>query len=435
MPPAVSVDVSRVCFRVRKPTGRAAACLSIALALAGGGTGAHADESAPASAPSSWTFGGFGTLGVVHSSEREADFTSNVLNPGTAGHSRRWSADVDSRLGAQLSWNPTPAWSAVLQLVSERSLTDSYIPMVEWANLKYQLTPDLSVRLGRIALPLFLAGDYRKVSYALPWVRPPVELYGAIPLTSSDGIDASYRWSMAGVNNTSQLSFGHADLDVGNQSHARARQLVGLSNLTTIGALTVRASVLNTKLDVDLARQLFDGLRQFGPQGVALADRYGVNAKRTSVTSIGFNYDPGEWFVMGEVARMKAHSFLGDKTASYLTGGYRYGNLTPYATYARVVANMETRVDGLSLAQLPPQLAGIAAQLNGGLNSLLSSVSRQQTSSVGLRWDFHANYGLTLQYDRLEPDAGSSGTLINVQPGFRADHAISVLSAALAFVF
>lgn len=431
MPPAVFADVSRLRSRARRRTIMSVAWLA-ALACAAA-PWARADDAAPV--PSSWTFGGFGTLGVVHSSEREADYTANVLNPGSAGHSRSWSADVDSRLGAQLSWNPDPAWSAVLQLVSERSLTDSYKPVVEWANIKYQVTPDLSLRVGRTALPLFLAGDYRKVSYALPWVRPPVELYGAIPLTSSDGVDASYRWSVAGINNTSQLSFGHADLDLGNAAHARARYLLGLSNTTTWGALTVRASVMNTELDVDLARQLFDGLRQFGPPGIALAERYGIDAKRTSVAALGFNYDPGNWFVMGEVARLRAHSVLGDKTAAYLSGGYRYGNLTPYATYSRVRADMETQVDGIDVSRLPPALAGVAAQLNGGLNRLLGAVARQHTSAAGLRWDFHSNYALTLQYDRVRTEPGSSGMFINVQPGFRSDHAISVLSAALDFVF
>jgi hypothetical protein len=96
-----------------------------------------------------------------------------------------------------MALNLDSKWSAVLQLVSERTLRDGYAPVVEWANLQYQVTPDLSVRVGRIALPLFLTGDYRKAGYALPWVRPPVELYGAIPLSNSDGVDASYRWQWA----------------------------------------------------------------------------------------------------------------------------------------------------------------------------------------------------------------------------------------------
>jgi len=95
------------------------------------------------------TVGGFGTLGVVHSSDKQSDFTANALNPGTAGYSHNWSTAVDSRAGIQMGVNLDGEWSAVLQLVTERTLNNGYGPVVEWANVKYQATPDLSLRLGR----------------------------------------------------------------------------------------------------------------------------------------------------------------------------------------------------------------------------------------------------------------------------------------------
>jgi hypothetical protein len=66
---------------------------------------------------------------------------------------RRWSTDVDSRLGAQLDATLARHWSAVLQVVGEQGLDNSYRPRVEWANIKYQATPELALRVGRIALP------------------------------------------------------------------------------------------------------------------------------------------------------------------------------------------------------------------------------------------------------------------------------------------
>ena len=64
-----------------------------------------------------WTFGGFGTLSAVHSSEKQADFSANPLNPGNAGASHDWSYGVDSRVGSQLAYNGGH-WSAVLQVVA-----------------------------------------------------------------------------------------------------------------------------------------------------------------------------------------------------------------------------------------------------------------------------------------------------------------------------
>jgi hypothetical protein len=396
---------------------------------------ARAGEAVDDGEPPRWTFGGFGTLGVAHSSERAADFTANVLHPGDAGYSRDWSAAVDSRLGMQLGVNLDSAWSAVLQLVSERTLRGGYAPKVEWASMQYQATPDLNLRVGRIALPLFLAGDYRKAGYALPWVRPPMELYGAIPLSNSDGVDASYRWRAGDANNVTQAFIGHTDLSLSPTARAQARALSGLSNTTTTGALTVRASVMTTRLSVDVARELFDGLRAFGPQGAALAARYDVNAVRADVAAVGFNYDPGAWFATGEIGRMNARSYLGDKTAAYLSAGYRVGDATPYLAYSVSHANTPTSTPGLDLAGLPPRQAAAGAQLNLGLNQLLAAIPRQRSVTAGVRWDLCPDYALKLQYDRITPQQGSTGTFINVQPGFRSGRPIAVLSAALDFVF
>jgi hypothetical protein len=53
--------------------------------------------------PSMFSFNAFGTLGVVHSSVDNADFTSSTLKPDGAGYSHAWSADVDSRVGSQVT--------------------------------------------------------------------------------------------------------------------------------------------------------------------------------------------------------------------------------------------------------------------------------------------------------------------------------------------
>ncbi|HEY5799430.1 MAG TPA: porin [Burkholderiaceae bacterium] len=382
-----------------------------------------------------WTLGGFGSIGAVHSSERRADFAANVLNPGRAGYTRRWSADVDSRLGAQAGVQFDERWSAVLQVVSERNLDGTFRPKVEWANLKYQATQDLSVRVGRIALPMMLASDYRKASYALPWVRPPVEVYGSVPISNSDGVDLSYRWSAGDLRNLTQVLAGRIDFRLNDTARLRADELVGFSNSTTAGALTVVVSGMRFSMSSALARDFFDAFRRFGPQGAAIADRYDLDRAMVKRYNVGASYDTGDWFVMGELGRVRADSFFGDKTPLYFSAGIRHGNLTPYATYGRVRANAPTRDPGLSLAGLPPPVAALAAGLNANLNGLLSTIAVQHSVAAGLRWDFRPDYAIKLQYDRIRTKAGSSGMLINVQPGFMSGKAVHVASVSLDFVF
>lgn len=418
------------------PRSKFAACVVIGLGLGQLAVMpvACADDDFDAGKPL-WSFGGFGSVGIVHSNERQADFSSTVLKANGAGFSHPWSVDVDSRFGAQLDVKRDARWSAVLQVISEQSVDNSYAPIVEWANIKYQATPDLSVRVGRIALPLLLAADSRKASYAFPWVRTPVELYGAVPITNSDGIDVHYRWNVGPVKNLTQALLGHTGFKLIDGPPAKGRAMVGLSNTLDYGALTVCASLLTLNLTFDAARPLFDGLRQFGPQGIALADQYDADHKRVKVIGIGASYDPGNWFVTGELARVQIKSFLGDRTALYVSTGYRFGNLTPYVTYARARDNSDRRDAGLSLAGLPPAAKGTATMLNANLNQLLGVIAVQQSFIVGARWDVAPNIALKLQYDRVRPQAGSAGTLINVQPGFRSGVAVNVVSAVLDFVY
>ncbi|CAH0258133.1 hypothetical protein SRABI118_03142 [Massilia sp. Bi118] len=397
------------------------------------GAAAHAQDDGAAGP--AWTLSGFGTIGAAHSSERNGDYTANVLKANGAGATRSWSANVDSRLGAQLDLRFTKAWSAVLQVVSEQGLDNSYRPRVEWANLKYQATPDLALRFGRIALPMFLTADYRKVGYIYPWVRPPVEGYGALPFTSSDGVDATLRWSAGAVQNSSQLFYGRDDVRLIDPLRATARGIVGISNTSDWGALSVRANLIRAEITTDIGSALFDAYEAAGPAGVAIARNYRIDHKHATIASIGMNYDPGRWFLMAEASRTRSASLLGSTRSMYASAGLRIRSFTPYLSIAQARAVSATHEDGLPTAGLPPAAAAQLAQLNGGLNLLLATIPQQDTQALGVRWDLAANAALKLQYDRVTPRLGSRGTLINLTPAFRSGQTAHVTSVALDFVY
>jgi len=139
------------------------------------------------------TFSGFGTLGIVHSDYSDADFTGNVVQPRGAGYSSSWSPTLDSDLGVQANLTLTDALSNVVQVLSRDDANGNFKPDIEWANLKYDITSDFSVRVGRILLPTFQRSDVQNVGYALPWVRIPLEINYTDSATRSDGIDVLYR--------------------------------------------------------------------------------------------------------------------------------------------------------------------------------------------------------------------------------------------------
>jgi len=335
-----------------------------------------------------YSFSGFGTLGTVHSSEVNADFVSNVgtLVPNGAGHSRAWSIDLDSRIAAQLTASFTNQLTGVMQVISEQRADNSYTPKIEWANIKYAFTPDFSVRVGRTVLPVFLTSDYRKVGYANPWVRPPIEVYNLVPISNNDGVDVTYHLHTGDVTNTVQGLYGTKVTTTVSGATVKAVDTFDTSDTLEYGALTLHATYHQVK--------------------VALAE--GSPYFPIKLFTFGANYDPGAWFVMGEWTRNRSDA-LGSSDAWYVTGGYRIGQFTPYLTYARLKALTNP---GLGF---PP--AG------------------QRNASSGLRWDFVKNFDLKVQYEHIGLDAGSAGTLSNIQPGFSPGGKVNVISATLDFVF
>jgi opacity protein-like surface antigen len=398
---------------------------------------ANTDANAANTPASIWSLSGFGTLGVVHSTERRADFTSGVFEKNGAGYTRALSPGVDSRLGAQLMANFTPRFSAILQGVAQQNSDGSYTPHLEWANLKYAFTADASVRVGRIVLPSLLVSDSRAIGYTYPQARPPVEVYSIIPVTSSDGLDASYRLHFGEAANTIVGSFGSTRFSVPGFGTLGARRVWVIADTVEYGAATVhiayeQGSIVRYPATLDA---LFTAFQSFGPQGELLSAKYDPERKLAQVVTLGATYDPGDWFVMAEALKRETHSFAGASTAWYASGGHRFGAYTPYLTYSELRSNSSRSDPGLTISNLPPYLAAPAASLNAALNSTLALIQVQSTVAAGARWDFMKNVDLTVQYSRTHLGAGSAGLLVNTQPGFQPGRSFNLLSLTVDFVW
>lgn len=385
--------------------------------------------------PSRFSFDGFGTIGVVHSTEDRADFAWLPTRPSGPGHTETFSLDPDSLFAGQATVRVTSKLTAVAQVVVEHTAADDYAPALEWANLRYDVTPDFSVRAGRFAVPGFLVSEYRKVSYANPWVRPPIEVYSLVPIFTMDGVEARRRWHAGDWTNTLGVSLGRSETDLpGEGGKVIADDAWNVNATFQRGGLTTRVAVAGADLDIDAFDPLFTGFRAFGPEGAAIADRYEVDERSFLFASAGAEFDPGRWFVMAEAGWLDTESALGEKIAGYVSGGYRWGTLTPYATYSRVELLSKSSAEGLSTAGLPPQLAPVAAGLNAGLNDILGA-PEQQNFALGGRWDYHTGMALKLQVDFIDVLGDSPGTFINQQPGFQRGGSAQVFSLATVFVF
>ena len=428
----------------------------IAALILGGSANAFAEgEQRPL-----FSISGFGTLGLAHSTEDKADFLANDLQAHGAGHSREWSPDVDSRLGLQLIVNVTPQLSGTFQAVSEQRHDGGFDPVIEWANIKYAVTPELSVRAGRILLPSFLHADSRKVGYAQPWVRPPVEVYSLVPITNNNGLDLNYQLRHGEVNHTIQLAYGNTEASVPDGGKVISRDGWLITNTLEYGSTTLRLAHGQSKFTLEPFRPLFQqyrlfaanaaqtaamlpeplaaGLRQTAAQANAIADKYDPDNKKLRFTSLAASYDPGKWFLMGEWGQTDTNSVFGKREAWYVTSGMRIGKYTPYLTYAETKLKSNSRDPGITAVPNHPALTRLSAgasMLNAVLNELLAGAPVQKTISTGLRWDFAKSAALKIQYDYSDIGAGSPGTLDHAQPGFVPGRHFQVVSFVLDFVF
>src|ERR1700733_705380 len=212
--------------------------------------------------PSIFSFSAFGTLGAVHSSEDRADYTASPLAPNGAGFTHDWSADIDSRMGAQVMARFTPQLSAMLQVISEQRYDNTYTPHVEWANISYQPTPDFSLRVGRIVLPTFLLSDSRKVGYANPWVRPPVEVYSLSPIFDSDGADVNYKIHLGDVVNTVAVTYGETTFGAPEGGRFSVKRLRVIADTVEYGSATLHIGYESSRYTYNALDPLFDAFRQ-----------------------------------------------------------------------------------------------------------------------------------------------------------------------------
>jgi hypothetical protein len=371
-----------------------ASCLALAQAKE---PGAESDAE-NAVAKQMFKFGGFGTLGVSHSSQRLGDYVPDSTFSKGPGLSSDWAASNDSRIGVQMTAKLTPEISAVVQVVSEYEADSNYRPALEWANVKYAFTPDAYIRVGRIALPTFLYSDSREVGYSYPWIHPPIDLYRQLPMNNSDGMDASYRFEVGEAVNSIKIIYGKGETERPT-SVSTAKRLWGIFDTFEYGQVLLRAGY-----------QIRDTSNLNLTTGVSTDWTHNTNL------SLGASYDAGDWFAISEWTQHKSTTKL---DAMYLSAGYRIKLYTPYLSYSQ---NGQA-----SFRPGFPQATASAIQ---------NAKRSESTVSLGVRWDFMKKADIKLQLDRVQLGDDSNGYLINVPTGVNLyGTRFHVISTVLDFVF
>lgn len=364
----------------------------------------------------------YGTLGQTRSSLETPQYK---LAPSFQyGVGKPWSSVLDNRLGAQLTFNASEQLSLITQVLVRRNGLDEVRNQTTWLYARWRPSEHWEARLGRIRQPLFLITEEFDVGYALPWVRPPVELYSLAGESNFiDGAQLRYQAPLGDYTLRLEGHYGRVELDRAPLYELQNPYNSGLAVTLTDGSLTLRGSLLqaHTQLDSPRRQQVVDLIAAQDP-GVA-EDYDTTDIPRQRYANLGLRYEDGDWLVMAEYVRLWLENpSMPDKQAYYLTLGHTFGDFTPYATYAR--QELISSVNEYRLSGVPASAA----------NALLSaSNSEQHSYSLGVRWDFSPGMALKGQVDQVYQRAGAYG-LQNAQLEAGREH-FSVTSIVLDWAF
>ena len=365
---------------------------------------------------------GFGTAGFAITDTGKAEFGRSQTLP--TGANDEGDVGVDSLFAVQATVHLTDIFSATAQAMVRRLFSTGFQLDIPVFFAKADLTHDLSIRVGRIQLPVFMSSDYRQVGYSNTWLRPPIEVYGQIPFDSDDGADILYRTTVGPVDINTQAFYGKTDGTI-STSTVQSRMNWGVNVNVTVGPLSVRAGRNQSQLTA-VSTSVNQLLAEVSAAGfTALANRLAPVNVPFEFTDLGFRLDGTHWTLQGEAAKETAGGYLTSADGQYLLAGYRIEKFTPYAIYSRekiTSARTDTTI---------PQI-GALLPLALGVNQLINSIGADQhTTSAGLRWDVHESIDLKLQVDRVSPQG--NGLFINPQPGFHGP--VTVAGMTVDFVF
>ncbi|PVZ71483.1 hypothetical protein [Pelagibaculum spongiae] len=233
---------------------------------------------------SAYELNGFASLVASKTNNQKYTFDdiSNDLN-----------TDQDTALGLQFGFDLTNKSSATIQLVARGD--DNFDVRTEWAFLAHRFNDNLTLKGGRLKLPIFLISDYRDVGYAYPWIRPPSSIYDTfvVPFANFNGLDLVYR-----------MPVGSMDLSL--QAFGGSEEFTGTTGTTPIRLKTEKLYGSSINLSGDIFQLRANVGRLEGP----LKDDAGRQVPvleadvKTDFFGVALSIDTGSWLWMSEYVQL-----------------------------------------------------------------------------------------------------------------------------------
>ncbi len=283
------------------------------------------------------------------------------LNFEGTGIDDRWSFSPDSIVGMQWDYKVVEGTSATVQAVAKGA--KGFEVEAEWMYLTHQLTDNVSIRAGRLRLPLYALSETFEVGFSYPWVRPPVDLYIA-DVTSYEGVAITHKGQWGDWFLTSEVWGGSIDEEL-----VKIREEIGTDFVLSNGPWEFR--LLGARVNKQIIRA------------------FEATTSPASLNYVVWSniYDDGNWlihFELADLAASKENPTTSNYTG-YLSLAKHINSWTPYV------------VAGFGDSDQEQDEGKRNADLFLFTSNLIPKYYHEKTYSVGLRYD--VNPKMALKFD------------------------------------
>jgi hypothetical protein len=299
--------------------------------------------------------------GVPHYGIDEPTFLADY--PIVSAYTDEISFEPETLFGLQINAPLGEGLSATAQIVARGA--NDFDAQFEWAYITYELNENWSIQAGKKRLPLFYYSDFYDVGYAYVWMRAPADNY-TWQIFNYNGINALYTGSIGDWSVTGNIYTGRED-DKENKllSDFFFKEPVREIWKDIFGGV-IQTS--NDWLEIRATYMTYTNQRYISGEP---ATWNGKTEREGNFYGIAANADGGNFFLLSELNRLDLGGNLDTKM---ITLGYRFDNVTPFFAYAEFEEDAP-----------------------GG--------ESHNTTSLGLRWDFHSSAAFKIQYDDVKDES------------------------------
>jgi hypothetical protein len=318
-----------------------------------------------------------------------------------------WSLRTDTRVGANLLVPMKDYLSLVGQVVAEGysyENQDHYEPDIDLLFVSYQLTPEVSIRAGRLRTPFFLISEFSPVGYAYPWISPPETVYNPIlqSVLSKDGIDLTLNRRLFGGNLAVSTLLGTRDgKSSGNNMESEISGGVNITLSKQIFTARYSFQVAKSSQNYEGLSSLvaaYRGYQAFLPPMMGnafgnLADAHELDDAWVRYHALGFQYRQSDWRWDVEMNHIPSadEGFSPEVLGAFISVSRYAGDFEYFAMVGHHKVRLNNALENALNTTLGIIPLGADAQLDQ-LRTISGVVGdsvdvEYDTVSLGVRWD------------------------------------------------